>query len=473
MRTLRARLILSHVLPILVIVPIIGIILGYFLETQVLLGSFARELQQQGSLIAELTRVQPAVWRDPQEAAAFVDNVDLLVVAHLMLLDPSGRVIASTDPADAVLRGQQLDLPGLQSAQLGQSDVRIYSSRRQGSEVIEVLVPVLGPQGGLSGIVRMTHEVSTLSETLVRLRYVIAAFLGLEILIAAAAGWLLALNLSRPLSRLTQQVLGLRPGEALPPLPERGPEEVRQLVHAFNALSERLHSMDESRSRLLANLVHELGRPLGALLSAVQALLDGGGDDPALRQELLQGMHGEIGRLQRLLDDLTHLHSQTIGLLELNREPTALTEWLPTLLPPWREAARAKGLHWQETIPAGLPVVLLDRDRLAQALGNLLSNALKYTPAGGEVTVSAGHSESEAWVRVSDTGPGIPSEEQERIFEPFYRSQGGRRFPQGLGLGLTIARDLVTAHGGRLEVESTPGLGSHFAIRLPLAANRL
>jgi signal transduction histidine kinase len=135
---------------------------------------------------------------------------------------------------------------------------------------------------------------------------------------------------------------------------------------------------------------------------------------------------------------------------------------------PWREAALDKGLGWQASIPKDLSTLEIDPDRLAQVVGNLLSNAVKYTPSGGTVTVTAGTAVDEGvWIRVSDSGPGIDPEEQERIFEPFHRSQRGRRFPQGMGLGLTIARDLVVAHGGRLEVESEPGQGSHFTVRLP------
>jgi signal transduction histidine kinase len=144
-----------------------------------------------------------------------------------------------------------------------------------------------------------------------------------------------------------------------------------------------------------------------------------------------------------------------------------MSAWLPSLLVPWRAAALDKGLGWQATIPPDLPTLKLDPDRMAQAIGNLLSNAVKYTPADGNVSVTAGWNDEQVWIQVDDTGPGIVLEEQERIFEPFYRGRQARRFPQGLGLGLTIARDVVNAHGGRLDLTSTPGEGSRFTIRLP------
>jgi two-component system sensor histidine kinase BaeS len=277
------------------------------------------------------------------------------------------------------------------------------------------------------------------------------------------------LNLERPLRDVTRAVQALASGEQLAPLPERGPREIQNLLQSMNALVQRLLSLEQARRQLLANLVHELGRPLGAFRSATQALLGRSGEDPDLRQELLEGMDEEAERLGRLLDDLAGLHDQVLGTLELTREPIALGEWLAHTLPPWREAAQAKGLKWRTAVPPNLPTLDVDPDRLAQVVGNLLSNAIKYTPPRGTVSLDAGVEGEEAWIRIGDTGPGIAPEEQERIFAPFYRSQPGRRFPQGMGLGLNIAYGLVAAHGGRLDLDSTPGLGSRFisAPRIP------
>ena len=135
---------------------------------------------------------------------------------------------------------------------------------------------------------------------------------------------------------------------------------------------------------------------------------------------------------------------------------------------PWEQAAQEKRLAWMEDIPPDLPTVQADPVRLAQVVGNLLSNAVKYTPSGKSVTVSAGATQTEAWIKVSDTGPGIHPEEQEKIFTPFYRGDQDRRIKQGMGLGLSIARDLAQAHGGRITLNSTPGLGSEFTVYIPV-----
>jgi signal transduction histidine kinase len=197
-------------------------------------------------------------------------------------------------------------------------------------------------------------------------------------------------------------------------------------------------------------------------------LREGAAEDPQIREELLAGMEDEVIRMQPLLDDLAQLHGQVLGTLELNREPIDLSEWLPSILLPWRAAALNKDIRWQADIPADLPTVDLDPGRMAQVVGNLLSNAIKYTPAEGHVEVTAGADQDYYWFRVADSGPGIVPEEQEKVFEPFFRSTQQRRFPQGLGLGLTIARDFVEAHGGTLEVESSLEEGSQFTARIPI-----
>jgi signal transduction histidine kinase len=179
-------------------------------------------------------------------------------------------------------------------------------------------------------------------------------------------------------------------------------------------------------------------------------------------------MDGEVRRLGRLVDDLARLHDQVAGTLEIARQPVALSDWLVHALAPWREAAQGKGLRWEADIASDLPILDIDPDRLAQAVSNLTSNAIKYTRLGGVVSVAAGVKDKEVWIQVSDTGPGIPLEEQPHIFTRFFRGRMGRRFPQGMGLGLSIARDLVVAHGGRLEMKTAPGRGSDFTLWLPL-----
>ena len=466
--TLRRRFIFSHLVPLLIIVPLIGIALIYLLEAQVVLPSLSNELAGQAGLVVEMARDQSGVWTDSTQAQALVARVSPRLTARLMLLDASGRLLASSDPNDAARLGLLLDHSGLKPALSGQLFSQQARSRGLRAEVADVLVPALGANRQVAGVVRLSYPLTSVYARFQFLRYLVAGVLVVGLILGAIVGAMLALDLSRPIRDTTRAAEQLAFGQSPVPLAEQGPEEIRSLARSFNFLASRLHTLEESRHRLLANLVHELGRPLGALLAAVQALAEGADQDQALRGELLGGMEAQIHRLQRLLNDLAQLHDRVLGSLELDRQPLALAEWLPATLGPWREAALQRGLAWQSSIPAALPVISADPDRLAQAVGNLVSNAIKYTPPQGSVTVSAGSQAGEVWLRVSDTGPGIAAEEQARIFAPFYRGPVSGRFPQGMGLGLSIARDLITAHGGRLTVESAPGSGSQFTIWLPV-----
>jgi signal transduction histidine kinase len=138
------------------------------------------------------------------------------------------------------------------------------------------------------------------------------------------------------------------------------------------------------------------------------------------------------------------------------------------ILLPWKAAANEKKLVWREEIPESLPSISIDKMKMAQVVGNLLSNAVKYTPAGSMVTISANSEAQVFWLKVRDTGPGVRADELEKIFQPFYRGDTGRRIKQGMGLGLTIARELATAHGGEIRVESQAGQGSEFTLTVPL-----
>jgi len=444
-----------------------GIALIYVLETQVLLQNLSAELTGQALLAAEIASSRGDLWVNPAQAQALTTRVHSHVNARVMLLDARGSLVSSSDPADASRVGQTMAVSGWEEARAGQISVRTLYSRQLHHEIVDVLVPVVGLDGQVIGIVRLSHQLTGVYERFVRMRYLVAGVVLAGLAVGGAVGWLLALNMERPLQRATQAIDRLVGGERLAPLPEKGPKELQVLARSVNSLVSRLRGLEQARRQLLANLVHELGRPLGALRSAIQALLGGADKDEALRRELLSGMEEETDRLRRLLDDLAGLHDRVLGTLELDLRAIALGEWLALTLAPWREAAHEKGLEWQAAIPSSLPDLKADPDRLGQVLGNLLSNAIKFTPPGGRVSVDAGTRGDMAWIRVGDTGPGIAPEEQRRIFDPFYRSQRGRRFPQGMGLGLSIARDVVVAHGGRLEVDSSPGQGSRFTVLLP------
>ncbi len=468
MRTLRPRLIVSHILPLLIVILLIGVSLDYVLETRILLTNLAGELTGEAVLVAGLASGNSELWTDSEQAQEFLNQLAPNLAPQAMLLDLEGRLLASTDLADGEQLGQAIDMPGLDDALAGEVQVHTEYSLHMQANVVDVLVPAWNQEHQVVGAVWLNHQLANVYQRFLTLRYLIAGVLSVGLLLGGMVAWLLALNLQRPLQRVTTAVDQLAGEQRSEPLTERGPDEIRLLSRAVNTLVERLQNLQSSRQRLLANLVHELGRPLGAILSAVQALQGGADQDETWRREILSGIEQEIGQLRRLLDDLARLHDRVLGSLEIEQREVEVGNWLVNMLAPWRKAAYAKELNWQVSVPDDLPILEMDPDRMAQAVGNLLSNAIKFTPPGGTISVGVGAQDGEFWISVTDTGPGIAPEEQTRIFTPFYRGRTDRRFPQGMGLGLGIARDLVLAHGGRLEVTGAAGAGSRFTITLSL-----
>lgn len=467
LRSLRSRLIFSHILPLIIIIPLMNLALVYLLETRFLVPQLTEDLLNNARILTRAIRIQPG---RIEEYTFTISRIELDPSMRLIFLAPDGTLLYSNDTDYLNYIGQKLKLSGLERAQAGE-EVILTSYNFFGSNYnfAQVLYPVTNSQQQVVGILWVTYFNSWINELFNQLRYLSIAVISGALLFGIILGSLLAINIGNPVSQVTEAIYSLARGEQDKQLIEKGPQEVRSLVRAINYLVGRLNTLESSRRQLLANLVHELGRPLGALRSAIQALSKGAASDPELLADLTTGMDQEAARLQHVVEDLAHLHDQVLGPLELKLEPVELSEWLPVVLVPWAEAANDKHIEWSTDIPADLPIVWIDSLRISQVTGNIVSNAIRYTPIGGSVSVQAGTSFDSIWIKIIDTGPGIELEEQEAIFAPFYRGdQGRRRIKQGMGLGLSIARDLINAHNGRIDLKSTPGEGSQFTIWLPI-----
>ena len=221
LRTLRRRFALSHMLPLLIIIPLMGIALVYVLETQVLLDSLSRELKGQALLVARIARDRPDVWNDPIQAQTLVTELAPDVEARVMLLDPQGCLLASSDPTIFDHLGQPFEVADWPTVLAGETVVHTIYSRHMQTEIVDVLVPVQGPDRQVVGVVRLSHLLTSVFEQFVRLRSLIVGVLVVGLLLGTAVGWVLALNLERPLQQATQAVRRLASGEPGTPLPER------------------------------------------------------------------------------------------------------------------------------------------------------------------------------------------------------------------------------------------------------------
>ncbi len=466
MKTLRGRFILSHIIPILIVIPLAGIALIYLLESQVLLLDLSENLTEQANIIAESVTGQPELLQDPEQANAYLARIQLNIEGELLFLGANGILLATSSQELLEEVGHVPEIDGLEEAIAGNPFVLVRYSWTQPNGI--ALVPVSDVNEQLIGVVGVTESLDAAASQFGALRRLIVLAISIALVIGVGLALILARRLERPLISLTDSVQEIADGRRVEPIKEEGPTEIRDLIRSVNTLAADLRSLEDTRRRLLANIVHEIGRPLGAIRAAIHTLRRVAAEDPPTRNEPLVGIEDELIRMQPLLDDLAQLHGQVMGKVTLNLQEIDLSQWLPPLIIPWRAAALDKGLQWEAQIAVDLPKIDSDPDRISQAIGNLLSNAIKYTPEHGAMSFSASSSVEEVRIDVSDSGPGIKLDEQEKVFEPFFRSQEARRFPQGLGLGLTIARDLVEAHGGTLSMSSNIGEGSVFSIILPL-----
>lgn len=243
---------------------------------------------------------------------------------------------------------------------------------------------------------------------------------------------------------------------------ERGPRDVRTLAHAFNAMSARLASIDRNRRAFVADLTHELRTPLAIIRGQAEGIADGVYPaDPAHLAPILDATRS----LETLVDGLaTMTMADALG-LTLNREPVEVAVLVHGSLAAFQSAADAAGVRLDADVAAQTPPVDADPARLRGVLGNLLSNAIRYTPPGGSVTVGARRSGEVVAFTVRDTGRGIPEALRAHVFERFVKGEGS----PGSGLGLAIARDVIVAHGGSIEASSEVGKGTEIRFTLPIA----
>jgi signal transduction histidine kinase len=285
----------------------------------------------------------------------------------------------------------------------------------------------------------------------------------------AAASLVLSLvlsrGISRPLAQLTAATRALASGDLAVRVPERAPGEVGELATAFNTMAAEMARADRQRRNLTADVAHELRTPLSVIRGKLEGVLDG--VYPATADHLAPVLE-ETRLLTRLVEDLQLLALADAGQLPLEKRPADVADLLRDAQVNFGPQAEDRGVALEVQIPAGLPAVSIDPRRVAQVLGNLVTNALRHTPKGGRITLAAQAGEGEVVVSVADTGAGIPAEELPYLFERFWRGEKSRsRAGGGSGLGLAIARQLVELHGGTIQVESPPGQGARFWFALP------
>jgi two-component system OmpR family sensor kinase len=472
-KSLQARLILSYVVIILVCLVLVG------LAALVLLRGYQRELTftrladrstLAARLIADsLRRGQPPL-RTVQRLGQTMSRAGEFPIA-VYLLDPAGHVVTGTNDRLAGLRLEDLAL-----TQLPLEDWPIRGEHLAAwGRLLYVAEPVftLGEDGqrAPSHVLLLAEPYrpvrAVLGDLLRRLLWAGVVALAASIVIAG----LMAYSIARPLDRIARATEEIAAGNYDHQLDISTPTEVARLAGSFNSMALQVKAALLSQRDLIANVSHDLKTPLTSIQGFSQALLDGTASDEDARQRALTIVHGEAGRMRRLVDDLLDLARLEGGQVTLAREPVDMGGLLQSCAARLAPQSEEAGVALVVELAPALPSVVGDADRMGQVFANLVDNALKHagqSSGEGRVVLRAEPQDGTVVCSVTDNGPGIPPEDLSRIFERFYqvdKSRSPRR--SGAGLGLAIAQEIVHAHGGQILAESVEGLGTRFTVELP------
>jgi signal transduction histidine kinase len=373
---------------------------------------------------------------------------------------------------DITLLAAYLLVSGLLTLGIGYGGVALLARRGIGGlrlrlafgQWIVVLIAILNIAATAKLMFLSSHDFALLASLLL--------FAGVMALFVSVA---LTRSIAGPVSDVTDAAQRMAGGDLQARATISTGDELGELARAFNQMASELEeaalrqlNADQARRDLVAAISHDLRTPLASIRAMVEAINDGVAGDPETIARYLQATQGETERLARLIDDLFEVSQIDSGALRLNVEPGSLHDLISDTIRSLSAQADQRGIKLLGSVDPGLPMVPFDSARVQRVLDNLIGNALRHTPPGGEIEIRAVVDGDDVRVDVRDSGEGIPAHEQAHIFERSYRGEKSRsRGGGGAGLGLTIARGIVLAHLGQIWVHSEPGQGTIFSFTLP------
>ena len=343
---------------------------------------------------------------------------------------------------------------------LSKSDLKSGTPINENGRTIGIYVPMRSPFEG------RPRELEFIERINLTLLY--GALIGA--VLALLLGIIISRTLTRPIRELTQATHAISEGDLSQQVPVRTKDELGELAQAFNKMSTELSRSVNARKQMTADIAHELRTPLSLILGHAEAVHDG---VLLPTRENFEIIREEATRLEHLVNDLRTLSLADAGELTISPqviEPERLVNEVASL---YQYETRKKNITLNVDVASPLPAIEVDPGRMTQVLTNILDNATRHTPEGGSITLRARQIGTNVELSVQDSGPGVPAEVLERIFERFYRTDSSRQRDGdmgGSGLGLAIARSIVQAHGGQLSAESEPEQGLKIIISLPVSS---
>ena len=454
--SLRSRLWLSYALVTAAALTVVAIVLFIYIIQN---PSTYRQESARLTVVAALLRKNETEWHNlsTAELQAHIEQVDTAYSTRIAIYSANRRLINDSESA------QQ---PALQLPRFPRLKPYSILKDQNGNYWLYMLRHLNDGRWLLLAVPRPAVPIWTILSDELVLPVLGAGVIAL--IISLLVAYWLARWIGDPLQRVVIASRQMPSAEAQSIAP-RGPHEVQELTRAFNQMNTRVQTGRKSQRNFVANVSHELKTPLTSVQGFAQALLDGTASTPEAQKQAAQVIYDESGRMHRMVLDLLDLARLDASTLDLQRAPVDMVALLNSIAEKFAPQARLGNvnIHVETT---SLPAITGDGDRLAQVFTNLVDNALKFTPAGGSITIRAVQTGSGVQVDVIDSGAGISPEALQHIFDRFYQADpsrpGGRK--HGAGLGLAIVKEIVGAHGGKISVRSESGTGSTFTVILPL-----
>ena len=387
---------------------------------------------------------------------------------RILLVDADGKIQLDTF---ALLEGTRIDLKEARQVLAGgQSHAYgIHTLSGDGQDAAAISVSAMTADGAIIGAVVLSTPVTELRAALLTVEQQLMTVFVAVAAAALAAAFIFTLTLTRPIKALTTTIRRMGKGDLSARVKVRASGEMKELADSYNAMAEKIENFDRSRSQFVQNASHELKTPLATMKILLENLIYQPDMPSEIQQEFLGDMNHEIDRLSGIITDLltlTQVDSQAAT--ALHAAPCNLSALAEETVHALRPAAEKQRLTLHADIAPNV-TLLCDESKISQVIYNLLDNAIKYTPEGGEASITLAQQGREAVLTVTDNGIGIPEADQAHIFDRFYRVDKARsRQTGGTGLGLSIVRQMVQLHGGTISVASQPGQGSAFTVVLPV-----
>ncbi|TRZ97812.1 MAG: HAMP domain-containing protein [Nitrospiraceae bacterium] len=427
--------------------------------------------------------IGPLATARPDSSAidALTDQLGDDIHTRITVINPAGLVLGDSYESGEGLRrmDNHLTRQEVREALTTGMGVSTRFSDTVGIRMLNLALPVRTPQtdSRVLGVVRLSLPLTEIEARHRDLRRMLAASLGAAFLFSLVLSYAIARGVTRPLADIVAAAQRIACGEFHQKIRVTSTSEVARLAEILNQMAasleeniRNLHRLEQVRKDFVANVSHELRTPLTAIRGYVEALQDGGKDQPEQLDRFLDIIRAHADRLSLIITDLLLLSKIESGQIPLKQEPVALAGLIDRTIGLLHHLIEKKHHTVAVNIPSGLPPILGDEERLGQVFSNLLDNAVKYTLEHGTITISALAGKKFVEVGVADTGIGIPPQDIPRIFERFYRVDKARsRELGGTGLGLAIVKHLVEGHGGTVSVESSPGKSTTFFVKLPTA----